>query len=169
MRSSGDRINPGQAKYRTVCRIVGPLVFLVGVACVVTAGVDFFTADDIPRLFWLGFVGMPLLFVGSVLLMAGFMGAVARYAAAEQAPVAADTFNYVAGETGEGVRAVASAVREGLAAGARRCAACGEGNDAGAKFCDACGEPLVRVCGACRAENDPDARFCDSCGGALTA
>jgi hypothetical protein len=150
MTRSGDRINPGQAKYRMVCRIVGPLVFLVGVVCVVTAGVDFFTAEGMPTLFWLGFVGMPLLFVGSALAMAGFMGAVARFTAAEHAPVAADTFNYVAGETGEGVRAVASAVREGLATGARRCAACGEGNDAGAKFCDACGQPLVRVCGGCQ-------------------
>lgn len=141
---------------------------LVGLVCLVAAFVSFFTADGPPRLFWMAFLGMPLIFVGAALSMAGYMGAVARYAAAEQAPVAADTFNYVAGETGEGVRAVASAVREGLATGARRCAACGKGNDAGAKFCDACGQPLVRVCGGCRTENDPDARFCDSCGGAMS-
>ena len=79
--------------------------------------VDFFSSFGNfrgPQLFWCFFVGMPLLFFGSVCCMTGFMGAAARYSAAEAAPVAADTFNYVADETQAGVTTVAAAAARGF-------------------------------------------------------
>lgn len=171
MRDRGQQINPGHEKVRSTMRIVGPLLALVGLACIVVAMVDFFGAfnsfDRGPRLFWLAFLGMPLLFVGVSLCMFAFMGAVTRFAAQEQAPVAADTFNYMADETREGVRAVAGAVREGFSGDGCRCEACGAVNDSGAKFCDACGVPLAKVCAGCGIENDAGARYCDGCGVAL--
>ncbi len=124
---------PEQNSIRTALRIAGPLIFLTGVICVVIAvGSMFAGANDFgpPRLFWLAFVGMPLMFVGGVLSMYGFMGAVARFAAGEVAPVAADSANYVAEETKGAVETVAKAaakgVMEGLEAGR---AETGQGKD----------------------------------------
>ena len=57
---------------------------------------------------------MPVIFVGFVLCNLGFAGAAMRYMAGESAPVAADTLNYTAEATRPGVKAVTSAIREGL-------------------------------------------------------
>ncbi|QKK07185.1 MAG: zinc ribbon domain-containing protein [Planctomycetota bacterium] len=174
MRDTTERINPGHRQVRGIMRVVGPMVGLAGLACVVVAFVDFFGAfaggGGPPRLFWLFFIGLPLLFVGVSLTMFAFMGAVARFAAQEQAPVAADTFNALADETRGGVRTVVGAIREGMSGEPNgRCASCGTANDSGARFCDACGESLSLACDACGTANDADARFCDGCGGALAA
>jgi len=60
------------------------------------------------------FVGMPLLFVGGVMCKFGFMGAVARYTAAEQVPVATDAISDLAEGTQGAVKTVARAVTEGV-------------------------------------------------------
>jgi hypothetical protein len=61
-----------------------------------------------------------------------------------------DTFNYLAEGTQGGVRTVARAVGQGLAAGmrgdgqaGRHCPRCSQGNDADAKFCKGCGAALA--------------------------
>jgi hypothetical protein len=85
----------------------------------------------IPDYFWLAFVGMPLMFVGSVMSMYGFMGAVARFMAGEAAPVAADTVNYMAEETKGAVETVAKAAAKGVVEGmnAGRTEPPGQGKD----------------------------------------
>ncbi len=171
MGNTDERINPGHSRVRGVLRTVGPILALAGVVCLAIAIIDFARAfgnmSHQPSRFWMFFLGLPLLFVGSTLSMFGFMGAVFRFAAQEQAPVAADTFNYVAGETQEGVRDVVSAIREGMTDEAKVCRACGADNDASARFCDGCGERFERTCPACKTANGADAAFCDSCGSGL--
>ena len=109
---------PAQNSIRTTFRIVGPLVFLTGLICVIIAGAELINSGmEPPRHFWLAFVGMPLMFVGFVLSSYGFMGAVARFAAAEVAPVAADSVNYMAEETKGGVETVAKAAAKGIVEG----------------------------------------------------
>ena len=111
------------AKHKTIrsaLRVLGPTVALVGLIFIVTGAVDFFSAFGqlrTPTLFWCFFVGMPLLFVGGVLSMLGFMGAVSRYTAAEQVPVATDTINDLADGTQGAIKTVARAVTEGLIEG----------------------------------------------------
>ncbi|HZW09528.1 MAG TPA: zinc ribbon domain-containing protein [Phycisphaerales bacterium] len=172
MRDDLEQINPGHHKLRRVFRVLGPAILLAGVACIAAALVDFFLAfgsfDRSPRFFWMFFLGMPLFFVGFVLTNAGYMAAVARYAAQEHAPVAADTLNYLAGETAPAAKAVAAALRSGLAATARACPSCAGANDPDARFCDSCGAALSRTCHSCSASNDPDANFCDACGRSLS-
>jgi heme/copper-type cytochrome/quinol oxidase subunit 1 len=73
-----------------------------------------FGGAGVPRFFWCCFVGMPLLFAGIVMCMFGFMGAIARYAAAEQVPVATDAINDLAEGTKGAVKTVARAVAEGV-------------------------------------------------------
>jgi hypothetical protein len=111
---------PAQNSIRTALRIIGPAIFLAGLLCIIIAGVSFFASIGSfspPRFFWLAFVGMPLMFVGGVLSMYGFMGAVFRFAADEAAPVAADSVNYMAEETKGAVETVAKSAAKGIVEG----------------------------------------------------
>jgi hypothetical protein len=94
---------------------------------------------------------MSLLFVGVAMCSFAFQGAILRYQAGEVAPVAKDTFNYMAEGTREGVKTVATAIGEGIAAGMsnsrkadNHCPMCGHSNDADAKFCKNCGAALTK-------------------------
>ena len=98
-----------------------------------------------------------------------YMGSIARYMSAESAPVAKDTFNYMADGTKEGVRDIAGAIREGIvgeSGGEVSCPGCNQANDRDARFCDACGGSmsLTKDCVSCKAPNDHNAKFCDGCG-----
>lgn len=108
---------PKHQATRSLLRVVGPSIALVALIFLTIGAVNFFSSfggSEPPRLFWCFFVGMPLLFVGVVLSMFGFMGAVARYAAAEQVPVATDAINDLADGTQGAVKTVARAVAKGI-------------------------------------------------------
>ena len=107
---------PKHKGIRSFLRVAGPLVAGVGLIFLIIGMVSFFSAfgSGPPRLFWCCFVGMPLLFVGGVMCMFGFIGAVSRYTAAEQVPVATDAINDLAEGTQGAVKTVARAVAEGV-------------------------------------------------------
>ncbi len=172
-----NKIDPGHNVTRNVLRVLGPILVLTGLGFMIVGFVDFvraFNGFGQARLFWCFFVGMPLLFVGGILISYGFMGKVLRYTAEETAPPVKDTFNYLAEGTREGVKAVAGAIGEGLresglgGAGPTmvRCHKCNALAPADAKFC---GQALSKTkpCPNCREWNDPDAKFCDNCGQAF--
>ena len=146
-------ITPEHLRVRNALRVAGPIVFLVGLILTVIGAASLFVNSGSftpENYFWLGFVGMPLMFVGGACSMYGFMGAMARYAAREGVPVGVDAINYAAEGTQLGIttaaRAIAAGVRQGLS------------------------EPLPgRTCARCQSPNDADARFCKTCGAALTA
>lgn len=98
--------------------MAGPVVAGVGLILILIGLISFFASfgsfGGPPKYFWCAFLGMPTLFVGVVMCQAGFIGTVQRYLAGETAPVAADTFNYTADAVRPGVKAVASAIRDGL-------------------------------------------------------
>jgi double zinc ribbon protein len=172
-----NRINPGHSSFRSILRIIGPVIFIIGALFALTGIIDFFSAfggTHAPDKFWCLFVGLPLVAIGVGITQFAFMGAVARYAAGEYAPVAKDTLNYMADETSDSIRTIAGAIGEGLsgASGGNaaevviRCHKCNKENEADARFCDKCGTALMktRACPNCNEKNDPDARFCDNCG-----
>ena len=100
--------------------MAGLAAAVAGLAFMVVGVASFFRSfggEEPPRLFWCAFVGMPLLFVGFVLSSMGYMGAMARYAAAEQVPVASDAINDLAEGTKPAVRSVSRSVAEGMAEG----------------------------------------------------
>ena len=168
------RINPGHSGIRGLLRIVGPAIVLCGGLFTAIGLISFFSAFgtfEPPRYFWCAFIGLPMIFVGMLLTKVAFFGAIARYMAAEAAPVGKDTFNYMAGETKSGVRDITSAIRDGLAGTSRPCGRCETNNDARAKFCANCGDSLnaSTTCSVCSAENDRDASFCDKCGAKIHA
>jgi protein-S-isoprenylcysteine O-methyltransferase Ste14 len=111
---------PKHDRTRRLLRLAGPIIALAGLIFLIIGVASFFSAfggGGSPRLFWCCFVGLPLLFVGSVLCMFGFLGAVARYTAAEQVPVATDAINDLAEGTQGAVKTVARAVVEGAVEG----------------------------------------------------
>lgn len=111
----------GHRSVRKFLRLAGPLVALTGLGFMAVGVIDFFSAFGSfgrePKLFWCLFVGMPLLFVGIVMCKLGYFGAVFRYLAAETAPVARDTVNYMAEGTQDAVKTVARAATEGVRQG----------------------------------------------------
>ena len=108
---------PKHHKARTFLRIAGMGTALIGIILELIGLASFvlaFNNGGLPKLFWCSFVGMPFLFAGAVMCMFGFMGEVARYAAAEQVPVASDVMNDLADGTQGAVKTVARAVAEGI-------------------------------------------------------
>ena len=111
---------PQHNKARSFLRVAGPLVAGIGLLFLLIGMISFFSAFGglgPPKLFWCCFVGMPLLFVGIVLCMFGFMGSVARYTAGEQVPVATDAIDDLAEGTKGAVKTTARAVAEGVKEG----------------------------------------------------
>lgn len=172
--------HPDHDDHRSALRVLGWLLTLAGAGFTAVGFLSFFAAfggGGIPDKFWCAFVGMPLLGIGTMLLKAGYLGAMSRYVAGETAPVVADTADYVLGRSKRGVRRVTQAIAEGLgntstaAPPTQECGVCRAPQRAGAKFCDACGAAMASapVCPSCRHENQPGARFCSGCGLALTS
>jgi len=111
---------PQHKSARSFLRVAGPIIAGIGFIFVLIGVISFFAAfghGGPPKLFWCCFVGMPLLFVGSVFCMFGFMGAVSRYTAAEQVPVATDAIDDLAEGTKGAIKTTARAVAEGVKEG----------------------------------------------------
>jgi hypothetical protein len=146
---------PEQNATRGFLRKIGPLVFIAGLICTIIAMINFFScfgSMEPPRLFWLGFIGLPLMFVGGVMSQFGFLGTFTRFVAGETAPVAVDTVNYMADETKGAVETVAKSAAKGIAEGveagraaANFCPNCGISLNASFKFCPKCGKELSAV------------------------
>ncbi|WP_432798101.1 double zinc ribbon domain-containing protein [Poriferisphaera sp. WC338] len=175
-------------------RRAGVICIALGLLCIILGIGSFFfsfianmigissgeTTFSIPYLFPLAFIGGPIFFIGIVMAVFGYMGAVARYQAAEIAPVASDTVNYMGKSTKPGVRSFASAISEGLTEGAMagsgsdfqdmiNCPVCEARNQTGSKFCDQCGVSIAEIiCSNCSSPNQPGSKFCDQCGNNLS-
>ena len=111
---------PAHKQARAFLRVAGLAGVTAGFVFTLIGMVSFFSAFgsfEPPRLFWCAFIGLLLLSVGGMMCIFGFMGAVARYTAAEQVPVAADALNDLSGGTQEAVKTVARAVTEGVKEG----------------------------------------------------
>ena len=52
--------------------------------------------------------------IGGAMIKFAYIGTIARYSAGEIAPVAKDTFNYVAKGSAEGVSAIVQAIKQSL-------------------------------------------------------
>lgn len=173
-----ERINPGHGAARSVLRVAGPVIAIVGLIFAAVGLIDFFGAfggGGFPTKFWCLFVGLPLIGIGVGITKFAYLGTVLRYMAGESAPVGKDVFNYMAEGTAPGVRTAARAAgagfSEGFAAGGAslHCRACGAEAEPDAKFCDQCGGEIVGpvACAKCGADLEPDARFCDQCGATI--
>ncbi len=146
---------PEQPSLRSVLRIVGPTMVGIGLLLTAIALIDFFAAFGgfgMPGNFWMAFIGLPLIAIGSAITKFAYLGPASRFIAGEVTPAIRDTLGAL-----------------GLGSTQMTCARCGGANAADAAFCDDCGAPLRLVCRACQAANAGDAKFCKVCGAELPA
>ncbi len=146
---------PEQASLRSSLRIIGPAMVGVGLLFTAIAMIDFFAAFGgmgIPGNFWMAFIGLPLIAIGSAITKFAYLGPASRFVAGEVTPTIRDTLGAL-----------------GLGSGQETCAKCGGTNAADAAYCDDCGAALRLVCDACRTANAGDAKFCKGCGAELPA
>lgn len=152
------------SKAKQTMRILGPIILVAGILMTVIAIANFFSGnmstDFIP------FISLPMMFIGSVLSMFGYMGALSRYSASQTAPVAKDVTNYILDNTKESIGGVAKEISDNLHKSKveKICPHCKEEVKDTAKFCDHCGKSLFKNCQVCNAENDSDALYCQACG-----
>lgn len=148
---------------KTILKILGVIFATGGLICAIIGFADFFRAfggEGVPKLFFLCFIGFPILFVGIVCLTFGFRKEITRYVKNESVPV----INEAGEELQPAVRAVTRAVKEGLTEeNGVRCG-CGAVNGKGSKFCKECGKPLAAICPTCGEENAAGSKFCNHCG-----
>ncbi len=154
-------------------KVLGFAMLIAGVALAATAFVDFFVAiarisrgigSGMPRLFFLGFIGLPLIAFGSAILKFAYMGKIARYTSNEVSPVIKDTANFLLDGTRDSIAGVFEGIKEGPG---MKCRFCGEVNKKDSRFCDNCGKPLAKICLSCSTANDADAKYCRNCGKTL--
>ena len=106
-----------QGKVRKILRWGGLTIILIALIFMLVGLIGFFSAfggTEPPRYLWCLFIALPLLFIGSIMTMFGFMASVHRYVAGESAPVAGDVVNYMGEKIQPGVRSVARSVSEGI-------------------------------------------------------
>ncbi len=122
---------PQQDRIRRVLRIAGPTILVMGLVLTGIGLGSFFASFGSfgpPRYFWCAFLGLPLLFLGSVTTYLGFMGAIQRYLlgesvpvmrdlARESAPVIAEVANTVAEGAQPAAKTLAKAIAEGVREG----------------------------------------------------
>lgn len=153
--------------------VVGSLLIIGGIAFCVVSVVSMGSGNmEFP---YFGFIGIPLLFVGSMCLMFGILGPLTKFMQNTVAPLQRNYINYMREETAESAKGyysdIASGVKEGLK-GTNKivCPNCKHENEEGAKFCNQCGQALNKkiVCPRCGNENAEGSSFCSKCGERLS-
>lgn len=151
-------------------KIIGAVCLGVGVLCTIIGFVDFFSTiihgDGFLRLFFLLFIGFPLLAVGGSMLAFGFRSEILRYQKNESVPI----FKEAGDELTPTIKNIATACREkntAVSASSIKCT-CGTMNALGNRFCKNCGKELTLVCPQCGATVTVDCKFCTQCGSRIS-
>ena len=159
--------NENHEKLKKRLKIAGFILLAVGLVCTVVGMANFFSSamggdGEMPKLFWLMFIGVPCLGVGGSLLGFAYRREIMNFNKNESVPV----INDAAGEIAPAVRNIAEAVKTADEKPTVKCA-CGEENPVGSKFCRKCGRSLAGVCPDCGKEVGANDEFCNNCGAKL--
>lgn len=145
-------------------KIIGFTLLSIGLLSVIVAFVDFFAAfgdfGGQPKLFFLFFIGFPLLAASGACLSYAYMGKATRYAASQTVPVMSDAIHDIAADNLSTAADLSSAIH----GTAKFCPFCGSRNGDNDKFCPSCGKQLLKTCPKCGRENKTDSQFCGNCG-----
>ena len=157
-------MNAQHQKTKLKLRVIGVCLLAFGAVLAITGFVNFalsISDGGTPTLFWMLFLGFPLLAFGLMLLLMSLRQEITRYVINETIPV----INEAGEEIAPAVRAVAAAAREGVIPTEHlTCGACGAENPAGNSYCGKCGAPLARTCPACGASVKAGDAYCGQCG-----
>ena len=150
-----------QNSIKKALKIIGPILAVIGLALTIVGFVNFFTTlgdSSFPKLFFLSFIGLPLLGIGTGITFTAFRQEISKYYVKETAPI----LNQAAKDIAPAIQTMTNAVKEGLTE--KVVCSCGKENDFTDKYCTECGTPLVPLCPKCNAVLEKDAKFCDQCG-----
>ena len=145
-------------------KIAGSVLVIGGAVLTLAAFIDFFitvgtTDKGMPKLFFLAFIGLPMLGIGAGLLAFAFRREIATYSKNESVPVINEASSEIA-------PAIQNVVKAAKTESGVRCE-CGALNDADAKFCKACGKKKEKTCNNCGENNSADSAYCNNCGNKL--
>lgn len=154
-------------KIKRKLKIIGIILTSVGAVCALVGLISFFISfsnmSGPPHLFFLCFIGFPMLGIGIAMLGYAYKREITRYVKDESVPVV----NEAGEELKPAVKAIAQAVREGTQDRQEKICSCGAHNPADHNFCDKCGKPLSKICPNCGAVQDSDDAYCGKCGAKL--
>lgn len=137
-----------------VCLIVGGVCSIIGLIDLFVSG---FFNGEMPKLFFLVFIGFPLLGLGSSLTAFGFKKEVSTYIKNETVPVTNEFLHDIK----PGISMVKDAAKEEKIS----CPNCQNEIDKKAEFCPQCGKQLKKTCSICGNDKDPlDSNYCSKCG-----
>lgn len=149
-------------------KIAGWIILPIGGVLTLVGFIDFFVSinnSSMPGLFFLLFLGLPMIGLGATLLRFGYLKEVGQYIAGETAPIAKDVANYMLdGTRDELVKTVDALKGNQTASKVNVCARCGAENPEDALYCSRCGSKIVLQCPYCGKQIDDGASFCSYCG-----
>lgn len=162
------QLNPNP-KIRKRFRVIGFISLFTGLPLFIISMIDFFMSFNgmrAPSLFFLTFIGLPLIAVGASCLSQGYLGSYSRYVAGEVSPVAVDTANFLYEGTKDNMHDLAQTFGQAMQGKVVEvnCSRCGHAVKSSDQFCDNCGAAMRTICPACQTSNDGDARYCRQCG-----
>ncbi|MFF2753097.1 zinc-ribbon domain-containing protein [Psychrobacillus sp. NPDC058041] len=110
-------------------KFIAPFVLFIGIAGLGFSVYDFFTSNrwEGPEYFWLGFVALPVIFVGFILTGIAYRSKIIK---SNEEILRAQ------------MRAVGQGLKEGLSDSGHYCSNCGHQYERDAKFCSECGNLL---------------------------
>lgn len=166
-------------KIKKTLKILGFIFLAVGAICALAGFIDFFLCftgvkQSIPTLFFLCFIGLPLIAAGTVMLIFGFQREFITYGKNESAPV----INEAAKDVAPAIQTIVNTVKDSTTEHDEAkneqaqedeqkfdvCPSCGHKNLADAKFCSDCGKPMQKTCPTCNESVGENDRFCPNCG-----
>ena len=150
-----------EEKKKKVKRIGKILLVIGGILSIIGIGSFFmaFTDGGFPSLFFLAFIGFPLLGFGGMLTSVGYKREIGKYMKDESMPIIKEAYDDLHPEIKDMVSMFKGEDNE------IKCYYCGTLNNYNAKFCKNCGREINEIrCPHCGSLIDVDSKYCSSCG-----
>jgi hypothetical protein len=111
-------------------KFIGPFILFIGIAGLSFSLYDFFTSNswEGPEYFWLGFVAMPVIFVGFILTAIAYRSKITK--------LDEDLLR-------DKMRVIGQGLKEGFSNSGHFCSNCGHEAERTAKYCSECGRELI--------------------------
>ncbi len=141
-------------------KIISVALLSIGTLLITIELIDFFVSAGsmtMPSLFFLFFIGIPLIGVGSSLTNLGFKKEMMRYHKDESVPI----INEASEEISPAIKNVINSIRNPES---QIICSCGYSNSSDSLFCKKCGKALHIVCHNCGKKLDNDSEYCSYCG-----
>lgn len=151
------------SKKKKTIKILGLVLLIVGITLAAIGLISFamsFASKDFNPLFFLSFIGLPMIVFSIALISIGFRKEINTYIKNEDIDVVKETYQDIRPEIKDFVDIVKD---EKII-----CPNCKENNDPTSTFCKRCGSKISKIkCQYCHQIIDCDSDFCPKCGNRL--